>query len=74
MPMNKDQGLVWKKIADAYQQWDRDRSELMALDELADQLPDIDPDVIASTLAEAKAQGRVDDAGEGKAFRLVPNH
>ncbi|HYD60826.1 MAG TPA: hypothetical protein VEC35_10750 [Noviherbaspirillum sp.] len=74
MPMNKDQGLVWKKISDVYQQWDQDRSGLMAVDDLSERLPEIDREVIAQTLAEAAADGRVDAAEEGTAFRLIPNH
>jgi len=74
MPMHDDVGNVWKKIADTYQQWDHDRSGLMALDELACRLPEFDPGTIAYALAEAKAQGRAEDADGGKAFRLVPNH
>jgi hypothetical protein len=74
MPMNKDQGQVWKKISDVYQQWDQDRSNLMAVDDLSERLPEIDPDVIVQTLAEAAAEGRVDASEEGDAFRLIPNH
>lgn len=72
--MNQDQGQVWKKISDVYQQWDQDRSALMAVDDLSERLPGIDPDVIAQALAEAAAEGRVDASESGDAFRLIPNH
>ena len=72
--MNKDQGQVWKKISDVYQQWDQDRSGLMAFDDLSERLPEIDREVIAQTLAEAAADGRVDASEEGNVFRLIPNH
>jgi hypothetical protein len=74
MPMNMDQDQVWKKISDVYQQWDQDRSNLMAIDELSERLPEIDPELITRTLAEAAEAGRVDTSEEGGAFRLVPNH
>jgi len=51
MPMNTDQGRVWKKISDVYQQWDQDRSNLMAIDDLSERLPDIDHELIVRTLA-----------------------
>ena len=73
MPMNMDQGQVWKKISDVYQQWDQDRSNLMAIDDLSERLPDIDHEVIVRTLAEAAEAGRVDTSDDGT-FRLVPNH
>jgi len=72
--MNKDQGNVWKKITDTYQQWDQDRSMLMGIDDLSERLPDIDPDIIEQTLAEARAQGKVAASEEGRAFRVIPNH
>ncbi|HZW20989.1 hypothetical protein [Noviherbaspirillum sp.] len=72
--MNIDQGQVWKKISDAYQQWDQDRSNLMAIEDLSERLPDIDQDVLVRTLEEAAQDGRVDTADEGASFRLVPNH
>ena len=74
MPMNMDQGQVWKKISDVYQQWDQDRSNLMAIDDLSERLPDIDHEIIVRTLEEAAQEGRVDTSDEGGAFRLVPNH
>jgi len=72
--MNIDQGQVWKKISDAYQQWDQDRSMLMAIEDLSERLPDIDQEILVRTLEEAAQDGRVDTADEGTAFRLVPNH
>lgn len=74
MPMNMDQGQVWKKISDVYQQWDQDRSNLMAIDDLSERLPEIDHEVIVRTLEEAAQDGRVDTSDEGASFRLVPNH
>ena len=72
--MNMDQGQVWKKISDVYQQWDQDRSMLMAIDDLSERLPEIDHEVLVRTLEEAAQEGRVDTSEEGGAFRLVPNH
>ena len=72
--MNMDQGQVWKKISDVYQQWDQDRSMLMAIDDLSERLPEIDHEVLVRTLEEAAQEGRVDTSEEGSAFRLVPNH
>lgn len=69
-----NQGQVWKKISDTYQQWDQDRSALMAIDDLSERLPDIDPDLLVRTLEEAAREGRADTSDEGDAFRLVPNH
>ena len=74
MPMNMDQRQVWKKISDVYQQWDQDRSNLMAIEDLSERLPDIDHDILVRTLEEAAQEGRVDTSDEGSAFRLVPNH
>jgi hypothetical protein len=70
---NIDQGQVWKKISDVYQQWDQDRSNLMAIDDLSERLPEIDHEVIVRTLEEAAEEGRVDTTDDGT-FRLVPNH
>ena len=72
--MNMDQGQVWKKISDAYQQWDQDRSNLMAIDDLSERLPEIDHEILVRTLQEAAQDGRVDTPEEGGSFRLVPNH
>lgn len=70
--MNQDP--VWKKISDVYQQWDQDRSALMAVDDLSERLPEIDHDVLVRTLEEAAREGRADTSDEGDSFRLVPNH
>lgn len=67
------QGQVWKKIADAYQQWDQDRFEMMALDDLSERLPELEPEMIEQALHEARSQGRVATGDDGR-FRLVPNH
>ena len=67
------QGQVWKKIADVYQQWDQDRFELMALDDLSRRLPEFEPQLIEQALHEAREAGRVATSGDGR-FRLVPNH
>lgn len=73
MPMNQEQGRVWKKITDVYQQWDQDRSRLMAIDELSEKLNDVDRELIDKTLAEARAEGKL-AAEEDGAFRIIPNH
>ncbi|OWW21651.1 hypothetical protein [Noviherbaspirillum denitrificans] len=65
---------VWKKISDTYQQWDQDRSGLMAIDDLSERLPDIDYELLLRTLEQAAQDGRVDAPEEGGAFRLIPNH
>ena len=72
--MNLDQGQVWKKISDTYQQWDQDRSMLMGIDDLSERLPEIDQELLLRTLEEAAQDGRVDAPEEGRSFRLVPNH
>ncbi|RJF99283.1 hypothetical protein [Noviherbaspirillum saxi] len=74
MPMNQEHGRVWKKITDVYQQWDQDRSNLMAIDDLSQRLPDIDPGLIIQTLAEAEAEGKAAASDEGGTFRPVPNY
>jgi hypothetical protein len=74
MPMNHEQGRVWKKITDVYQQWDQDRSMLMAIDDLSEKLQDVDPELITETLAEARADGKLDTSDESDAFRIIPNH
>lgn len=74
MPMNQEQGRVWKKITDVYQQWDQDRSMPMAIDHLSEKLHDVDPELIARTLDEAKADGRLATSDESDAFRIIPNH
>lgn len=66
-------GQVWKKIADTYQQWDQDRFELMALDDLSQRLPELEPYLIEQALDEARNAGRVATSGDGR-FRLVPNN
>lgn len=67
------QAHVWKKIADTYQQWDQDRFELMALDDLSERLPEFEPELIEQALDEARDAGRVATSGDGR-FRLVPNN
>jgi hypothetical protein len=74
MPLSQDHGRVWKKITDVYQQWDQDRSNLMAIDDLSQRLPDIDPKLIAQTLAQAHAEGMASASHEEGVFRPVPNH
>ena len=54
-------------------QWDRDRFEPMALDDLSRQLPEFEPQLIEQALEEARSAGRVAASGDGR-FRLVPNH
>lgn len=66
-------GQVWKKIADTYQQWDRDRFELMGMNDLSERLPELEPQVIEQVLGEARDAGRVATSGDGR-FRLVPNN
>ncbi|HEY8609083.1 MAG TPA: hypothetical protein VIM12_18355 [Noviherbaspirillum sp.] len=74
MQTTRDQGQLWKKIADAYQQWDGDRARLMGIDDLSEILPDLDPDEIEQALARAHAEGKVAGYDGRRRFRLVPNH
>jgi hypothetical protein len=73
MPMNQSQGLIWKQITDAYQQWDMDRSMPMRTSDLYERLPAVPRETIAEILAEAKADGRLAPLEEDGAFLPIPN-
>lgn len=74
MPMNESQGRVWKQITDTYQQWDQDRNHPMHIDDLASKMPQVPPEIIGETLAEALADGRVIAHEDQGHFIPVPNH
>lgn len=74
MALNSVQGRVWNRITNAYQLWDEGRSEMMAIDDLADKLPDVEREVIGETLAAALIDGRLTAFEESGMFRPIPNH
>lgn len=71
MALTEMQGVVWKQIAQAYDQWDPDRDSLMPVSELSRMLPAIAPDMIGDTLGQAAAElmAEVGHVGEDPGFR-----
>ena len=67
--MNTTHQDVWTRIEGAYQQWDADGAELMAIDALPEKLPDIEVELIGETLVEAIAESYRDHQDSGGRFR-----
>ncbi|MDB5729285.1 MAG: hypothetical protein JWQ00_2490 [Noviherbaspirillum sp.] len=74
MAMTQAHGTTWRQITEVYQQWDQDRYNLMSIDELADRMPHVEPEMIGETLAEALMNERARGVEESGSFRLIPNH
>jgi hypothetical protein len=67
-------GSTWRQIAEVYQQWDQDRYSLMSIEELAQRMPHVEPELIGETLADALMNDRARGVEEIGSFRLIPNH
>ncbi|HEX7645973.1 MAG TPA: hypothetical protein VF450_01035 [Noviherbaspirillum sp.] len=72
--MNTTHQDVWTRIEGAYQQWDADGAELMAIDALPEKLPDIEVELIGETLVEAIAESRIEASEELASFRPLIGH
>ncbi|HZW21562.1 hypothetical protein [Noviherbaspirillum sp.] len=71
MALTEMQGVVWKQIAHAYDQWDPEWNRLMPVSELAELLPAVAPEMIGDTLGQAAADhiAEVGQVGEDPVFR-----
>jgi hypothetical protein len=74
MAMTQAHGTTWRQITEVYQQWDQDRYDLMSIDELAERMPHVKPEMIGETLAEALMNERARGVEESGSFSLIPNH
>ncbi|GAB3538080.1 hypothetical protein GCM10027343_02890 [Noviherbaspirillum agri] len=71
MALTEMQGVVWKQISQAYDQWDPEWNRLMPVSELAELLPTVAPDMIGETLGQAAEDhiAEVGHVGEDPGFR-----
>lgn len=66
MPLTETQGAIWRRIAQEYHRWNPQHDRLMPVSELAPRLPEVAPEMIGDTLAQAASEhiaevGHVDE-------------
>lgn len=71
MTLSASQGEIWKRISEVYTQWDPERNGWMPVHELQAKLPEVAPELIGETLAQAaeEAMAEVGHVGESPGFR-----